>query len=95
METNASVLHGGDAGILDGDEGEVCGDRRGKMERGLRAQVVGHALQPLEEIQPQQPQPANKRKDGYAQNDRPAFERLEFHAIGLNKKPAQLKAALA
>ncbi len=64
MKADASVLHGGDAGILDGDEGEVGGDRRGEMERGFCAQVIGHALQPLEEIQPQQPQAANEREDG-------------------------------
>jgi len=67
MKTERSVLHGGDAGILDGDEGEICGDGRGKMERGFCAQIVGHPLQPLEEIQPQQPQPANECEDGDGQ----------------------------
>jgi hypothetical protein len=65
------------------------------MESCFRAQIVGHPLQPLEKIQPQQPESADKHKDNNGQNDRRAFDGLEWHAIGLNKKPAQLKAALA
>ena len=64
------------------------------MQRGSRAQVIGHPLQPLEKIQPRQPQAANEREDGESQKDRRAFEGLEFHRAGLNKKPEQLKAAL-
>jgi len=66
----------------------------GKLERGSRAQIVGHPLQPLKKIQPRQPQAANQREDGESQKNRRAFEGLEFHRIGLNKKPEQLKAAL-
>ena len=80
MKTDASILHGGDAGVLDGDKGKIRRDRRGEMQRGFCAQVVGHPLQPLEEIQPQQPHAANEREDGEGQQDRRAFERLEFHA---------------
>jgi hypothetical protein len=95
MKADAAVFHGGDAGFLDGDEGEVGGGGRGKMQRGPRSQVIGHPLQPLEKIQPRQPQAANKREDGEGQKDRRAFEGFEFHRAGLNKKPEQLKAALA
>jgi hypothetical protein len=64
------------------------------MERGPRAQVIGHPLQPLEKIQSRQPQAANQREDGKGRKDRRTFEGLEFHRIELNKKPEQLKAAL-
>ena len=64
------------------------------MQSRPRAQVVGHALQPLEEIQPQEPDAANEREDKNGQNDRRAFERFELHHAQLNKKPEQLKAAL-
>ena len=94
MKADAAVFHGGDAGFLDGDEGEVGGGGRGKMQRGSRAQIVGHPLQPLEKIQSRQPQAANEREDGEGQKNRRAFEGLEFHGAGLNKKPEQLKAAL-
>jgi len=65
------------------------------MQRGSRAQIVSHPLQPLEEIELRQPQTADKREDDNGQNDRRAFERFEFHRVELNKKPEQLKAALA
>jgi hypothetical protein len=64
------------------------------MERGPRAQIAGHPLQPLEKIQPRQPQAANEREDGEGRKNWRAFEGLEFHGAGLNKKPEQLKAAL-
>jgi hypothetical protein len=64
------------------------------MQSRPRAQVVGHALQPFEEIQPQKPDAANEREDQNGQNDRGAFERFELHRAQLNKKPEQLKAAL-
>ena len=85
---------GGDAGIFHGDKGEVGGGRRGKMQRRPHPQVVGHALQPLKKIQPQQPDTANEREDENRQNDRRAFEWFELHRAQLNKKPEQLKAAL-
>ena len=94
MKADAAVFHGGDAGFLDGDEGEVGGGGRGKMQRGPRAQVISHPFQPLEKIQPRQPQAADERKDGEGQKNRRAFDGLEFHHAGLNKKPEQLKAAL-
>jgi hypothetical protein len=65
------------------------------MERSSRAQVIGHPLQPLEKIQSRQPQTADKREDRNGQKERRAFEGFEFHRPGLNKKPEQLKAALA
>jgi hypothetical protein len=64
------------------------------MQRGSRAQVVGHPLQPFKKIQPCQPQAANERDNTEGQKNRRGLERLEFHRIGLNKKPRQLKAAL-
>ena len=42
----------------------------------------------------QQADAANERQDGERQGDRRAFEAFEFHAVGLNEKPEQLKAAL-
>ena len=84
MKTERAVLHGGDAGILNGDERKICGDRRGKMQRGFRTQIVGHALQPLKKIQPQQAKSANERKDDDGQDDRRAFDGLERHAMELN-----------
>jgi hypothetical protein len=64
------------------------------MQSRPGAQVVGHALQPVEKIQPQEPDAANEREDKNGQNDRGAFERFELHRAQLNKKPEQLKAAL-
>ena len=89
-----SILYSLDAVLADGDEREVGGGGCGKIQRGSRAQIVGHALQPLQKIQPRQPQAANERENGDRQNDRRGLEPLEFHPIGLNKKPEQLKAAL-
>ena len=89
-----SAFHGSDAGFLHGNKGQVGGDRRGKMQRRPHAQVVGHALQPLEEIQPQEPDAADEREDKNGQNDRCAFEWFELHRAQLNKKPEQLKVAL-
>jgi hypothetical protein len=42
----------------------------------------------------QQPDTADERQDENGQKHRRAFERFEFHRIGLNKKPGQLKVAL-
>jgi hypothetical protein len=84
----------GDAGIFHRDEGEVCGGRRGEMQGRPHTQIVGHALQPLKKIQPQEPDPTNEREDQNGQKDRRAFERFELHSAQLNKKPGQLKAAL-
>jgi len=50
------------------------------MQRGFCAQIVSHPLQPLEKIQPRQPQATNEREDGKGQNDRRALEGLELHA---------------
>ena len=58
------------------------------------AQVVGHAFQTVGEIQAQGTNATNQREDGKRQDERRAFEALELHPVGLNKKPAQLKAAL-
>jgi hypothetical protein len=64
------------------------------MQSRPRAQVVGHALQPLKKIKPQEPDAANECEDKDGQNDRRAFERFELHRVQLNEKPEQLKAAL-
>lgn len=64
------------------------------MERGSGAHIVGHPRQALQKIQVQKAQAAYEGDDGDGQNDRRAFDRLEFHALGLNEKPVQLKAAL-
>ncbi len=87
-------MDGGDAGIFHRDEGEIGRGGRGKMQGRPHAQVVGHALQPVKEIEAEQPDTANEHKDEDGQNDRRALERFEFHRIGLNEKPEQLKAAL-
>ena len=94
MITELAALDGGDTGFLDGNKSEVGGGRGGKMQSRPRAQVVGHALQPFEEIQTQEPDATNERQDQNGQNDRRAFERFELHRVQLNKKPEQLKAAL-
>jgi hypothetical protein len=41
------------------------------------------------------PHGADEHEDEGGQKDRRALERFEFHRIGLNEKPEQLKAALA
>ena len=94
MVAEFAASHGGDTGFLDGNKSEVDGGGRGKFLGGADAQVVGHALQPLKKIKPQEPDAANEHENGNGQNDRRAFERFEFHRAQLNKKPEQLKAAL-
>ena len=94
MVAEFAVFNGGDAGFFHRDEGEVGGGRRGEMQGRPLPQVVGHALQPLKKIKPQEPDAANEHENGNGQNDRRAFERFEFHRAQLNKKPEQLKAAL-
>jgi len=89
-----TFFDGGDAGFFHRDKREIGRNRRGKMQRSPGADVVSHAFQALEKIQTQEPEAADKREDENGQNDRRAFERFEFHRIGLNKKPEQLKAAL-
>jgi hypothetical protein len=37
---------------------------------------------------------AHQREDEKGNQERRAFEALKLHTVGLNKKPAQLKAAL-
>jgi hypothetical protein len=64
------------------------------MQGRPRAQVVGLALHLLQEIWIEQAHTANGREDGQSQNDRRTLKRFEFHRIGLNEKPEQLKAAL-
>ena len=76
MVAEFAVFNGGDAGFFHCDEGEVGGGRRGKMQSRPCAQVVGHALQPFEEIKPQEPDAANEHENGNGQNDRGAFERF-------------------
>ena len=88
-------VDGGDAGIFHRNEGEIGRGRRGKMQGRPRAQVVGDPLQPVKKIEVQQPHAANQHENENGQNDRRTFERFEFHRIGLNEKPEQLKAALA
>ena len=94
MVTELAVFDGGDAGFFHRDEGEVGGGGRGKFLGGADAQVVGHALQPLKKIKPQEPDAANEHENENGQNDRRTFERFELHRAQLNKKPEQLKAAL-
>jgi hypothetical protein len=61
---------------------------------GPHAHIVGDALQPVGKIRVPNAQPADERQDGEGENDGRAFKSFELHAVGLNKKPAQLKAAL-
>ncbi len=58
------------------------------------AQIVSHAFQPLKEIEMQHADATDKRQNEKGNEQRRAFGALELHAEGLNKKPAQLKAAL-
>jgi hypothetical protein len=87
-------LDGFDAGFLDGDKSQICCDRRGIMASRANTQVVGHALKPLGKIEVQGTGDANQREYEQGNQERRAFEALKLHTVGLNKKPAQLKAAL-
>jgi hypothetical protein len=64
------------------------------MQGRPRAEIVGDPFQSFKKIKVKQTHAANKRKDEDGQNDRRTLERFEFHRIGLNEKPQQLKAAL-
>jgi len=64
------------------------------MERGFSAQIVGHAFQPLKEIQAPQPEAADHGDDYNGHNDGRMFGRFKCHPAELNKKTEQLKAAL-
>ncbi len=78
--TDVSVFYGLDAGLADGDESKIGGDGRGKMQRGSRPKVIGHPLQPAEEIQFRQPQAAHQREDGKGQKNRRGLSGLIFTA---------------
>ena len=65
------------------------------MGSSTDAEVVGHPFEPFEKIEVQRSDATDEREDGQRQKQRRAFGTLEFHTEGLNKKPAQLKAALA
>ena len=58
------------------------------------AEVVGDVFEPFGEAGIPKADTADEREDGESQDDGRAFGSLELHAVGLNKKPAQLKAAL-
>lgn len=47
MEADASVFHGDDARFLNGDEGEVGGGGRIKIQCGSRPKVIAHPFQPF------------------------------------------------
>ena len=64
------------------------------MQGGPRAQVVGHSLQPLKKIKPQQTNDTNAKENGHGQKGRRALDGFKLHPAGLNEKPEQLKAAL-
>ena len=89
-----AVPESGDAGVVHRDEGEVRGRRRGKILGGADAQVIGDAFEPFGETGIPKAKADGEREDENGQNYRRAFEPLDFHTVGLNKKPAQLKAAL-
>jgi hypothetical protein len=89
------ALDGCNTGILNGNEGKIGRHRRGKMQGRSRAQVVGHPLQALKKIEPQQANDANAQKNRHRQKGWRPLDGLELHSAGLNEKPEQLKAALA
>jgi hypothetical protein len=89
-----AVPERGDAGIFHRDESEVGRRGRRKLLGGPDAKIVGHQLQPIRKIGMSQADAANQGKDDERENDGRAFGSLELHAVGLNEKPAQLKAAL-
>jgi hypothetical protein len=51
-------------------------------------------LQPVGKIGVSEADAADEREDGQREEEGRALGTLELHAVGLNKKPAQLKAAL-
>jgi hypothetical protein len=65
------------------------------MQGRSRAQVVGHPLVALKEVQSQQANDADTQKNSHRQKDRRSLDGFELHPAGLNEKPEQLKAALA
>ena len=84
----------GDAGIVHRNEGEIGGHRRGRILGGTDAQVIGNAFEPFGKTGIPKAEADDEREDENGQNYRRAFEPLDFHTVELNKKPAQLKAAL-
>ena len=59
-----AIFHGGDAGFINRDIGEVRGDGRGEFLGGTDAQIVSHAFQTIGEIRIPQADAANEREDG-------------------------------
>jgi hypothetical protein len=64
------------------------------MPGNANPQVISHPFKPLKKIEMEQAKAANQHEDKYRDEQRCGFEALELHTEGLNKKPAQLKAAL-
>ena len=61
---------------------------------GANAEVVGDVFEPFGETGIPKADTADEGEDSEGEEDGRAFGSLELHAVGLNKKPAQLKAAL-
>ena len=94
VKTERTVVERGKAFIRYENCGEISGDRFRKMKSEPYPLVVKYALNPLEEIQAQQAQPADQGGDAESNQGRRELDGFESHSRELNKKPEQLKAAL-
>ena len=95
MKSDFSIQHRFEAGIFNGYEGEI-GDNGGrKSQCGPCTQIVSYSFHILQKIQLQQTNDANAQENGDGQKGGCPLDGFQLHAVGLNEKPEQLKAALA
>ncbi len=81
-----AVAHVVNAALVNENEPQVGGHAWGEIERLPGPHVVSHTFQALDEIQAQQPHPADDRDHAQRNQHRDAFDRLELHSAELNKK---------
>ena len=89
-----AVFYSVNARIFHRHKCKISGNGRGEILGDADAGVVSHPLQPVEEIGVFQTQSAYQRNHQHGYNHRRWFGAFDMHAGWINKKPAQLKAAL-
>src|SRR6266702_8264617 len=72
--------------LINEDKPQICGDCRGVLDRLAGANVVGHPLQALKEIQSKAMDQTNQSDDAEGDPNGNALDRLQLHCGQENKK---------
>jgi hypothetical protein len=78
-KAEGTIPDSAEAVFVNVNEAEICRDPWGKSEGLASANVVGHAFEPLEKLQAQEPQKTNEKNYGEGDQTRNKFERLGLH----------------